>query len=176
VLSEALPLNLVEGLVSSIEVEAGFTDGNHSGLAGETSNRLERRVELTTSMKLRRFVGVQGHSSEHSGLAGRERHGPLRGLNIGAHLEDTRDAHRLCPIEMLPVVHRVFPISKLEVRVIVIHSHVQGFWFRWVGQGSITSFQITALPDVGGKSFLALHRRLLLLLNPGEQWLQFAKV
>ena len=90
-------------------------------------------------MKLRRFIGVQGHSSEHSGLAGRERHGPLRGLNIGAHLNNPCYPDSFCPIEVLPVVHRVFPISKLEVRMIVIHRDLEGFWFRRIGQRSIAS-------------------------------------
>jgi hypothetical protein len=117
------------------------------------------------------LIGVQGHCSEHSRLAGGECDRPLGCLNIRAHLNNPCDPDRFRPIEVLPIVHRVLAISKLEVRVIVIHSHVQGFWVGWVGQGSIAGFQITALPDVGGKGFLALHRRLLLLLNPGEQGL-----
>jgi hypothetical protein len=139
VFAEALPLNLVEGLVSSIEVKAGFTYGNHPGLAGETSNRLERRVELTTSMKLRRFVGVQGHSSEHSGLAGRECHRPLGCLNIGAYLNDTSDPDRFCAIEVLAVIHRVLTIGKFEVSVIVIDRNLKGLWFRRISQCSIAS-------------------------------------
>jgi hypothetical protein len=85
------------------------------------------------------LIGVQGHCSEHSGLAGRECHRPLRCLNIGAYLNDSSDPDRFCAIEVLAVIHRVLAISKLKMGVIVIDSDLEGFWFRRVGEGSIAS-------------------------------------
>jgi hypothetical protein len=90
-------------------------------------------------MKPRRFIGVKGHSSEDTGLAGRECHRPLGCLNIGAHLKHTRNPDSFCPIEVLPVIHRVLTIGKFEVSVIVIDRDLEGLWFGRIGQSSIAS-------------------------------------
>jgi hypothetical protein len=84
------------------------------------------------------LIGVQGHSSEHSGLAGSECHRPLGCLNIRAHLNNTGHTDGFCPIEVLSVVHGVLAIRKLEMGVIVIDRNLKGLWFWRVGKGSIS--------------------------------------
>jgi hypothetical protein len=139
VFAEAVALNLVEGLLCAEEIKAGLSNGHNPRLASKTSNGVKGSGELTTLMKPRRFIGVKGHSSEDSGLAGRERHRPLGCLNIGAHLNNPRNPDSLCTIEVLPVIHGVLTIGKFEVSVIVIDLDLEGLWFWWIGQSSIAS-------------------------------------
>jgi hypothetical protein len=137
VFAEALALNLVEGLLCAEKIKAGLANRHDPGFASKTSNGIEGSGEFTTLMKPRRFIGVKGHSSEDSGLAGRECHRPLGCLNIGTHLDHTRNPDSFCPIEVLPVIHRVLAISKFEVSVIVIDRDLEGLWFWRIGQSSI---------------------------------------
>jgi hypothetical protein len=139
VFAEAVTLNLVKGLFCPEEIKAGFPNRHNPGFASKTSNGVKGSREFTTFMKPRCFIGVQGHSGEHSGLAGRECHRPLGCLNIGAHLKHTRNPDSFCPIEVLPVIHRVLTIGEFEVSVIVIDRNLKGLWFRRISQGSIAS-------------------------------------
>jgi hypothetical protein len=54
-------------------------------------------------------------------------------------LKHTRNPDSFCPIEVLPVIHRVFTIGEFEVSVIVIDRNLKGLWFRRISQGSIAS-------------------------------------
>jgi hypothetical protein len=139
VFAEAVTLNLVERLLGTEEIKAGLSNGHNPGLASKASNGVKGSREFTTFMKPRCFIGVQGHRSEHPGLAGRECHRPLGCLNIGAHLKHTRNPDSFCPIEVLPVIHRVLTIGKFEVSVIVIDRNLKGLWFRRISQRSIAS-------------------------------------
>jgi hypothetical protein len=137
VFAEAVALNLVKGLFCPEEIKAGLPNGHNPGFASKTSNGVKGSREFTTLVKPRCFIGVQGHRSEHSGLAGRECHRPLGCLNIGAHLNNPCYPDSLCPIEVLPVIHRVLTIGKFEVSVIVIDRNLKGLWFRRISQRSI---------------------------------------
>jgi hypothetical protein len=139
VFAEAVALNLVERLLSAEEIKAGLSNGHNPRLASKTSNGVKGSREFTTLVKPRRFIGVQGHSSEDPGLAGRECHRPLGCLNIGTHLNNPCYPDSFCPIEVLPVIHGVLTIGKFEVSVIVIDRDLEGFWFRRISQGSIAS-------------------------------------
>jgi hypothetical protein len=139
VFAEAVALNLVERLLGTEEIKTGLPNRYNPGLASKTSNGVKGSREFTTFMKPRCFIGVQGHSSEDSEVAGRERHRPLGCLNIGAHLKHTRNPDSFCPIEVLPVIHRVLTIGKFEVSVIVIDRNLKGLWFRRISQRSIAS-------------------------------------
>jgi hypothetical protein len=54
-------------------------------------------------------------------------------------LKHTRNPDSFCPIEVLPVIHRVLTIGEFEVSVIVIDRDLEGLWFRRISQGSIAS-------------------------------------
>jgi hypothetical protein len=139
VFPEALALNLVKGLLRAEEIKTGFPDGDNAGLAGEPRNGFQGRRERPALMQPGCLIGVQGHCSEHSGLAGRECHRPLGCLNIGAYLNNPCYPDSFCPIEVLPVIHGVLTIGKFEVSVIVIDRNLKGLWFRRISQGSIAS-------------------------------------
>jgi hypothetical protein len=98
VLTETAPLQFVQGLLGAKEIKTCFPNRNDPWLACKSPDFLESFLKLTLQVELGCFIGVQGHCSEHSGLAGRECHRPGGRLNIGAHLNNTCDPDSLGPV------------------------------------------------------------------------------
>ena len=94
---------------------------------------------------------MDGDSGQHSGFSVSKRCRPSRCLHIGPHLNDTHHPDGSGPIEMLGVVHRVIPVSKLQVSVIVIDPHPKRVGSGWIGDLAVTSLEISARSNVRGE-------------------------
>jgi hypothetical protein len=94
---------------------------------------------------------VDGDSSQHSGFAVSKRCRPAGCLHISPDLNNPHHPDGSCPVEVLGVVHRVIPVRKFQVSVIVIDPHLKRVGSWWIGNLAVTGLEISARSDVRGE-------------------------